>query len=170
MINSKFPSKIVFFFFLSEIKCLLGEKRARVNRLTHTGSERVALSWYFESLIWGIYFWFPLATNLALLGSVYFRVLPCVCMCISQPRWILVKRPMCRLISPAIGCCSSLFDPQESLCACVVKKVSLTSRIRNTWSYYVLPGQGSAPPYHCHYCYLQVFTGRQSPVQRPFET
>ena len=64
---------------MKQVNGLLGGKRVRVNRLTQAGSERVAPSWKFESLIWGISARFPLANHLALPGSesvFYLRVLP----------------------------------------------------------------------------------------------
>ena len=44
--------------------------------------ETVAPSWWFEPLIWGHFFWFPLAILLCLALSpfmVSLRILPCVC-------------------------------------------------------------------------------------------
>ena len=41
-------------------------------------------------------------------------------------------------------------------CACVIWEVSLTSRMRNMWSLYLLSKQDSAPPCSCHYLYLGV--------------
>ena len=59
-------------------------------------------SWQFKSLLWGIFSRFSLASCLALLGSESVFGLSqgppmCVCVHISQPRWVLAKRPMGRL-------------------------------------------------------------------------
>ena len=57
--------------------------------------------------------------------------------------------------------------PEESFCACVVRKDSLTSRMRNTWSLYLLSKEDSAPPCSCHNFYLEVSVhgGQVSVVQ-----
>ena len=71
-------------------KCLLGEEKStvRVDRHTRGLRERVAPSWWLESLLWGISSGFPLASHLALPASVsvfvYLGVLPCACTCLSQ--------------------------------------------------------------------------------------
>ena len=58
--------------------------------------------------------------------------------------------------------------PEEPFCACVVREASLTSRMRNTWSLYLLSKQDSAPPCSCHYLYLGVSVHRgQIPAAQP---
>ena len=53
-------------------------------------------------------------------------------MCIILPRWIPAQRPMGRLTIYVIGWRPIPFNPQGCFCACVVRKSSLTSRMRNT--------------------------------------
>ena len=58
--------------------------------------------------------------------------------------------------------------PEESFCTCVVPEVSLTSRMRNMWSLYLLSKQDAAPPCSCHNLYLEVSVHRgQIPVAQP---
>ena len=62
---------------------------------TQQGSERGASLQQFESLIWDISFGFPLADYFDMpdFQSVFgtYQDLPCVNMCIFQPRWILAE-------------------------------------------------------------------------------
>ena len=53
----------------------------------------------------------------------------------------------------------SFLTPKEAFCTYVVGQISLTSRMRNMCSLYILSGQDSAPLCPCHYCYLKVSTG-----------
>ena len=64
---------------------------------------------------------------------VYLKVLPCV-LTLSQPRQILVKRPVGRLTSFTMRCHHLPFDSEEHFCTCEVRKVSLTLRMGNMWS------------------------------------
>ena len=148
---------------MKQVKCLLGGKRVRVDTQGRAQRESHALVVVWITCI-GHFFrvssgqsscfawlwvriWFILGSSPVRVG-------------ISQPRWILARRPMGRLTSPAMGWCPPPFlTPEEPFCACVVGKVSLTSRMRNMWSLYLLSGQNSAPLCPCHYCYLKVSTG-----------
>ena len=67
-------------------------------------------------------------------------------MCVHlSTRWILAKRPRGRLASLTVGKRPSPFlTSKEPFCACVVRKVSLTSRMRNVWSFISYLGQGPA--------------------------
>lgn len=77
-----------------QVKCFLRGKIVLVD-IRHTRAQRVASLW-FESLIWDIAFGFPLADYFDVPGfqSVFgtSQDLPCVSMCIFQPRWILAKK------------------------------------------------------------------------------
>ena len=57
--------------------------------------------------------------------------------------------------------------PEEPFWACVVGKFSLTSRMRNMWSLYLLSRQDSASLSPCHYLYLResVHRGQTSAAQ-----
>ena len=57
---------------------------------------------------------------------------------------------------------------EEPFCACVVRKVSLTSRMRYMWSLYLLSGQDSAPLCSSYYLCLGVSVHRrQSSAAQP---
>ena len=62
---------------------------------------------YMGALFLGLFFW-PIVLLWVILSlyQVYLRVLHCVHMCISQTRWISVKRPMGRL--PSLQVCLSM--------------------------------------------------------------
>ena len=84
---------------------------------------------------------------------------PCLtCMRIFLP-WIPVQKPMGRLTPPIMWWRPPPpLDPQEPFCACLVKEVSLTSRMRNMWFLYLLSKRGSAPPCSCHYLFLEYLS------------
>ena len=50
--------------------------------------------------------------------------------------------------------------PEELFCTCVLRKDSLTSRMRNIWSLYLFSKQDTAPPCSCHNLYLEVSVHR----------
>ena len=87
--------------------------------------ERVTSSRYFKSLIWGISSRFPLGNHFDFPGSESLSGPFRVCPHISEPRWILAKRPM--------GSFTPLpfWPPRRFL----VRKDSLTLRMRNMWSF-----------------------------------
>ena len=60
------------------------------------------------------------------------------------------------------GAPSLLWSTEEPFCTCVVREASLTLRMRNMWSLYLLSKfkQDSAPPCSCHYLYLEVSVHR----------
>ena len=67
-----------------------------------------------------------------------------------------------------VWCPLHSLTPEEPFCTCVIWEVSLTSRMRNMWSPYLLPGLESAPPCSCHYLYLEVSVHRgQIPAAQP---
>ena len=56
-------------------------------------------------------------------------------------------------------------SPEEIFCTFVVGEVSLTSRMRNMWSLYLLSKQDSVPPCSCHYLCLGISVhGEQVPA------
>ena len=58
--------------------------------------------------------------------------------------------------------------PEEPFCTCVVPEFSLTSRMRNMWSLYLLSKQDSAPPCSCHNLYPEASVHRgHIPVAQP---
>ena len=66
------------------------------------------------------------------------------------------------------GSAPSLLTIKKTFCTCVVREVSLTSRMRNTWSLYLLSKQDSAPLCPCHYLYFGVSVHRgQIPATQP---
>ena len=102
---------------------------------TQVGSERVLPSWWFESLIWGLPSGFPLPNHLALPGfESGFGLSQGPPMCVSAlswPRWFLwVVDITYYEVTP-----SPFFDFRGAFLPCVVGKVSLTSRMRNMWSF-----------------------------------
>ena len=126
---------------MKQVKNLLGEKRIQYAWIdTSVGSERVALFWWFDSLLWGISNRFPLTNFLALPGSEsvfgIYQGPPCVHTHISKPRWILVKRPMSSWcyyeVTP-----SPFLTSKESFCTCVVRE--------------------SLPPSSCFYRFLLLW-------------
>ena len=80
-----------------------------------------------------------------------------------------MKRPMRRLTSPTVGCRPSLFDLQTPFCACVVGKVSLTSRMMNMWSFICSLGRAQLLLLSsCYYLPLGVSLHKgQTPAPRP---
>ena len=78
----------LFIFFYSEtVKCLLGGKQGTVHVDRYTGRlrERIAPSWSFKSLTWGISSWFSLANHFDLPSESVFGISkdPSVCVHIS---------------------------------------------------------------------------------------
>ena len=150
---------------MKHVKCLFERKRVCMNRLTWADSENHALE-----VVWITYMgrFFQVSSG----QSYYFawfwdciwfnsRSSP-VWVYISQPRWILVKRPMGRLTSSTLGWFPLLFGPLGAfLCTCCWEHL-LDLRIRNMWS---LSGQGSGPPHFCYYFHLGVSVHRgQTPA------
>ena len=124
----------------------------------------------FESLIWNISSRFPLASYLVLLNSEsVFGIsqgLP-LCMSISQPRWILVKRPRGGLTSP-----NTRWRPLPSFWLLRSLSVRVESE-RSPWLwewgicavFNLLSEQGSAsPPFCC--CGASVHQG-WTPAAQP---
>ena len=117
---------------------------------TLMGWESVVPLGWFKSLIWGKFFKSSLATHLAVSGSGSMSGLtqgPPLCACASfsqdgfQHRgfWDVTKHVI-------IWCPLPSLTPEEPFCTCVIWKVSLTSRMRNVWSLYLLSKQDSASP------------------------
>lgn len=98
--------------------------------------ERIIPLWQFWSHYWAFLLGFLQTVILLCLALslylVYLQVLPCVCMYISQPRQILAKSFWwVSLTSPTMVWHSSFLTFNEPFCVFVVRKVSLTSRMRN---------------------------------------
>jgi len=98
----------------------------------YTSKLGVMASWQFKSLLWGICSRFSLASCLALLGSESVFGLSqgppvCVRVHLSQPRWVLAKRPMGRL-----SIASFLTSKELSSL-----EVSLTLRIIQSLTFYL---------------------------------
>ena len=88
------------------------------------------------------------------------RVLPDMYMCLLLPRWIPAQHSMRRLIPPVIRQSCPFLTP-EIFCTFVVGQISLTSRMTNMWSLYLLSKQNSVPPCSRHYLYLVVSVHRE---------
>ena len=140
---------------MKQVKCLLGEKSIHVDR--HTGGlrERVTHSWQFESLLWGISSRFPLTNHVALPGSESIFGIsqgPPLCACVSlsqdgfQQRGLWVVDVTYYEVAPP-----PFLTSKEPFCACVVGEVSLTSRMRNMWSFISYLGRAQPPPSSCFY-------------------
>ena len=122
-------------------------------------------SWQFESLLWGISSGFPLAIHFHFPGpeSVFGisqdpeMCAQASCMCahtsqtcahaarISQPRWILVKRPMSSLASFTMGWCPLHFNLQGAILHVCSQEDVLDLENEEHVVFYFLSGQGSAP-------------------------
>ena len=100
--------------------------------------ERVVPSWYFESFIWVISSGFPLANHLALPGSESVFGLsqdPLMYACASLSQDGFQQRGLWVVDITYYGVTPLPFlSSKEPFYACVVGKLSLTSRMRNTWS------------------------------------
>lgn len=112
---------------------------------TQVSLKRIMPSWQFESLIWGTSSGSPLANPLASPGSKSIFAIsldPLMCAGISQPRWILEKRPVHRLVLFTHGSDGS--DTRSHLTSSSLsEKFSLTLTVRGMWSL-SSSGQGSA--------------------------
>ena len=122
----------------------------------------------FESLIWNISSRFPLASYLVLLNSEsVFGISQglLLCMSISQPRWILVKRPRDRLTSPTTGWRPLPFWLPRSLSVRVESERSWLWEWGICAVFNLLSEQGSAcPPFCC--CGASVHWG-WTPAAQP---
>ena len=91
------------------------------------------------------------------------------CMCIFLPTWIPVEKPWggwCHLLWGGTLRISEN-SPKEFFCIYVVRELSLSSRLRNMWSLYLLSMQDSAPPCSCHSLpWVSVHKG-QIPAAQP---
>ena len=104
-----------------------------------------------ESLFWGIPFRFPLANHFDLSGSesvfgISQNPLMCAYSSLSQDGlwwrslWE-VDITYCEVMSPPFSSTS-----KKPFCACVVREVSLTLRIRNMWSFITYLGRTEPSP------------------------
>ena len=86
-------------------------------------------------------------------------------LCLLSPNYIFtyltcpVQRPMWSFTTLLMGGHPLPFDPTFS--SCVLWEVSLTLRMINTWSLYLLSQQHSAPPCSHHYLCLGVSVYRR---------
>ena len=141
--------------------------------------KRVTSSWLiwdsymrYNWVIWGSSSEFPLANHLALpVSDSIFGLIqgPPLCADASLSQngfqhrglwegWHYLKW----------GGIPSLFDFQGPFLHMCSWEASLTSRMRNMWSLYLLSGKDSAPPCSCHYLYLGVSVHRgQIPTAQP---
>ena len=107
---------------------------------------------------------FPLANHLALPDSEsIFGITQCPPLCarISLSHDGFQRRSLWEGWHHLLwGAVSSLFDPRGALLCIVVRKVSLTSRMRNMWSLYLLSEWDSAALCLCYYLFLEVSVHR----------
>ena len=108
-----------------------------IRKEKHMGGVRE--SYPFSSLnhfTWGMSFRFPSCFAWFWVYIWFMSGSSLVCTCISQLRQILSKMSMARLTLPTTELFPSPFLTwKEIFCLCVVRKVSLTSRMRNMWSF-----------------------------------
>ena len=121
--------------------CIRGKSTVRVDK--HTGGlrPRGSLNPFYGAFLSG--FRWPIIWLCLVLRPrlVYLRVLLCVC--ISWPSWILVKRPVGAL-HHWLWCEAPLLTSEKPSCTCIVGKVSLTSRMRTIW--FLISYLGRAQP------------------------
>ena len=97
----------------------------------HTNRIRVSPLWQFESLLWGIYSGFPLASHLALpVSESVFDISKAPRICWMHP---LAKTDSSKEAHGQIDI-TCFLPSKEPLCACLVGNIFLTSRMRNMWS------------------------------------
>ena len=122
--------------------CLLEGKKSTVCVDGHMGRlkerELCPFSLWDESLMWGISSGFPLASHLALPASESIWFISGSSHAythIFQPRCLPDKRPMVVNITYYGVMPPPFLTSREPFCTCVVRKISLTSRMRNMWSF-----------------------------------
>ena len=111
--------------------------------------ERVAPLWKFESLLWGISSGFPLTNYLALPGSEsVFGILqgPPLCACAFLSQDGFQQRGLWVVDITYYGVAPPPFlTSREPFCTCVVREVSLISRMGIMWSFISYLGRAQPP-------------------------
>ena len=135
-----------------------GEKRVWVSSLM---GRRAPARWpitYIEHFFWACVSLWPIISLLS-------QHLTCLRSLLGMHAHLLAKKDSSteaygKVDNIPYGLAPFPLTPKETFCACVVKEVSLTWRMRNMWFLYVLFKQDSALPHSCHHLYLGVSVHR----------